>query len=150
MNAYWKLTEAPNPTLAELGAALQKERATLRAWHDKLPEKAKKPILFSEVGYHSADGTAGHPWDRNALKSLPNPDLQARCFEAFLNTFAAEPEVAGIFWWAQCPPGEWGVDDRGAGHPFLGKPAEDVLRRYAKQQISQQSASKPSLPVTAQ
>jgi hypothetical protein len=131
MNGYWKLSDAPNPSREELEAALQKQRDVLRAWHGKLPEKMKKPILFTEVGYHSADGTASHPWERNSLKSLPNPDLQARCFEAFLNTFSGEPWLAGIFWWAECPPGEWGMDDRGAGHPFLGKPAEAVLRRFS-------------------
>lgn len=149
MNGYWRLSMNPNPSREELEAALQKEREILRAWHDKLPAKSKKPILFSEVGYHSADGTAGHPWDRNSLKSLPNPDLQARCFEAFLKTFGEEPEVAGIFWWAQCPPGEWGVDDRGAGHPFLGKPAEDVLRRYAKQQGAKQIETKQPTSLSA-
>ena len=130
MNGYWKLTDAPNPSREELEAALQKERATIRAWYDKLPKKMQKPILFSEVGYHSADGTASHPWERNSLKALPNPDLQARCFAAFLKVFGHEPDIAGIFWWAECPPGEWGMDDRGAGHPFLGKPAEEVLREF--------------------
>lgn len=147
MNGYWKLTDAPSPSREELETALKKERETIRAWHDKLPEAMKKPVLFTEIGYHSADGTAAHPWERNSLTSLPNPDLQARCFEAFLNTFDAEPWVAGIFWWAECPPGEWAIDERGAGHPFLGKPAENVLRRFATQAgnkaVGAKTAAKP-------
>lgn len=142
MNGYWRLTTNLNPSSEELEKALQKERTTLQTWHSKLPETMKKPILFTEVGYHSADGTATSPWERHSLKTLPNPDLQARCFEAFLNTFGNEPWQAGIFWWAECPPGEWGVDDRGAGHPFLGKPAEQVLRRFSqKQQAASQAAT---------
>jgi hypothetical protein len=126
ISGYYPLTATLNPTLDELEVALQKVQADLSQWQQQI----KKPILFTEVGFHSADGTASHPWERGALKSLPNPDLQARCYEAFLRTFAERDYVKGIFWWLECPPGEAGVDERGAGHLFLGKPAEKVLRKF--------------------
>lgn len=132
MNGYWKLTETPNPSSAKLEAALQEQRKAIQTWYAALPKSARKPILFTEVGYHSADGTAGHPWERNSLKAVSNPDLQARCFQAFIDTFQKEDWFAGIFWWVTCPPGEWGIDERGAGHPFLGKPAEKVIAQYAQ------------------
>jgi uncharacterized protein YjeT (DUF2065 family) len=136
MNGYWKLTDALNPSSAELETALQQQRDEIRAWYAKLPIAQRKPILFSEVGYHSADGTASHPWERNALATVANPALQARCFEAFLKTFEPEPWNAGVFWWVQSPPGETGIDTNGAGHPFLGKPAAAVLSRYARPTVN--------------
>jgi hypothetical protein len=123
--AYFPLTDKPNPGQEELVANWQVWLEDLRAWQREM----QKPVLFSEVGYQAADRGAIEPW-RTPLSTLPNPDLQARCYEAFLKTFFEEPWVAGIFWWMACPPKEWDVDKHGAGYPFLGKPAEDVVRSW--------------------
>jgi hypothetical protein len=124
MNGYWKLSDANNPSITEVLASLKTIRASLQKWHDGLPAKSRKPILFTEVGYQSADGAATTPWARGSLTGLPNQALQKRCFDAFKSTFAGQPWVAGVFWWGEFPPGEAGVDERGAGHPFLGKEAD--------------------------
>ncbi|NCO32895.1 MAG: hypothetical protein AUJ92_10905 [Armatimonadetes bacterium CG2_30_59_28] len=125
LSSYFSLTDKRNPGLEELAANWQVWLEDLRAWQREI----KKPVLFSEVGYQSADRGAIEPW-RTPLSTLPNPDLQARCYEAFLKTFYEESWVKGICWWMACPPKEWGVDKHGGGYPFLGKPAEEVVRRW--------------------
>jgi hypothetical protein len=136
LNSYWELSTKPNPTSAELEVGLLKARDELQTWYDGLDARSRKPILFTETGYYSADGTAIHPWESNTVNRvrIANPELQARCIEAFLKIFGNEPTSAGIFWWVECPPGEYGVDHAGAGFPFLGKPAEAVLKRFALEQ----------------
>ena len=122
MNAYFGLTEKNDPTLPEL----------LKAW---VPAKARieqaykeygKPILFTEIGYPSVDGTAAKPWNYFSTSKI-DLDEQALCYQAFVDTWDPPPVfLHGVYfynWW-----GGGGIGDR--DYTPRDKPAEDVLRKW--------------------
>ncbi len=125
--AYFSLSAKPSPSQEELDAGLAEWREDVRAWQ----KTVGKPVIFTEVGYQSADRGATEPW-QTPLGTPANPALQARCFEAFFRVLGTEPWVAGVFLWVVCPPDEGGMDPKGTGYVFLGKPAEEVVRRWFK------------------
>lgn len=127
IQAYFPLSDAPDPTVEQL----------LAGWRDPLRQietvqrKFDKPVVFTEVGYRSAAGAAGKPWEwpRRDEAVEVDLDLQARCYEAFFRTFWARPWVAGVYWW------KWFPADRRAGAPDTdftpqNKPAEAVMARW--------------------
>jgi len=123
--AYFPLSRTPHPSLSELRESWQPWLQDLRAWAGSV----SKPVLFGEIGYHSAEGAAWQPWTHRTAAAA-SPELQADCYRAFLETFWDEAWVAGTYWWLAHPPEDAGLDDEGKGFPFMGKPAEQALRSY--------------------
>lgn len=122
---YFPLSGNPDPSEDDLCTSWQPWLEDLRRWQEGIG----RPVLLGEAGYHSCDGAAVRVYEHE--KPGPrNVALQSRCYESLLKTFWKEPWVVGVFWWFACPRGEWGVDKEGKGFPFLGKPAEEVLRRW--------------------
>lgn len=122
--AYFPLTRDPGPSLEQLRHAWEPWLHDLRSWASGVG----RPVLFGEIGYHSAQGAARQPWAHRIAGEVAW-DLQADCFRAFLDTFSGEPWVAGVYWWLAHPSEETGLDPEGKGFPFMGKPAEEVVRR---------------------
>jgi hypothetical protein len=60
-----------------------------------------RPVVFTEIGYQSADCAAATPWDADS--TTPNCGLQARCYEAVFRVFKDKPWFLGAFWWAWTP-----------------------------------------------
>lgn len=131
VNAYFPLCEEKNPT----------EQSLTRAWDPLLNELGKfskkyhKPILFTEYGYLSVDGSGGKTWElESKLKSLDyNPQAQANCLNALLECCSKRDFWQGGFVW------KWYSDPKNMRHGLekdhspQGKPAEDVIRKwYAK------------------
>jgi hypothetical protein len=125
IDAYYVLTDKTDPTLDELKAA----------WVDMgyvetmagLAEKYDRPVLITEIGYRSADGTIKTPWDWDDLPL----DLQeqADAYQAAMDVMWGQPWLAGIYWWNwEVNPQKGGLEDK--GYSPHGKPAEDVLRVY--------------------
>lgn len=85
-----------------------------------------KPLLFTEVGFPAVATAAARPWEENA--SALDPELQALCYQTWLERFAREPGVNGMFWW------KWPSHGRGSpfdpSHRPLAKPAMEVLREW--------------------
>ena len=85
-----------------------------------------KPILFTEVGFPALATAAARPWEENS--SALNPKLQARCYSVWLERFACQSGVEGMFWW------KWPSHGRGSpfdpSHSPLGKPALGVLKNW--------------------
>jgi len=125
IDAYYVLTDRTDPTVDALKAA----------WVDKgyvetmagLAKKYDKPILITEIGYRSADGTIRTPWDWDDLPL----DLQeqADAYEAALAVLWNQSWLAGIYWWNwDVNPQKGGLEDK--DYTPYGKPAERVLRAY--------------------
>jgi hypothetical protein len=125
IDAYYVLTERTDPTVDALKAA----------WIDKgyvetmaeLAKKYDRPVLITEIGYRSADGTVRTPWDWGDLPL----DLQeqADAYEAALSVLWNQPWLAGIYWWNwDVNPQKGGLEDK--DYTPYGKSAEDVLRAY--------------------
>ena len=124
VSAYFPLVDAPSPDRAALVTAWQPILARLEA----LSKRYRKPILFTEIGYRSADGAAWRQWElsRDAPLTL---DVQRAAYEAFFETVWPRPWLAGVYPW------KWfSMPDHGSLHntdyQLEHKPAAEVIRRH--------------------
>jgi len=129
IDAYFPLSDAPNPTLPELKKAWA---PWLKSIED-FQAKVNKPIIFPEVGYCSADGAAKAPWEDIAGGKV-NLDLQANCYKALLETFWDKKWFYGVYWW------RWGTNVRIGGKHNRGfvpqnKPAQKVIEQWYKKTV---------------
>jgi hypothetical protein len=128
MTSYYKLSDDPDPTMETLlGEWAPIKRGILR-WQSKIG----KPLLFTEVGWCSQEGTSIEPWNYYYKQEATAGGLeeQRRCYQAFMETWKNTPEVGGIIWW------EW-MNTPGGPEDFnytpKGKPAERELRGWFKE-----------------
>ena len=92
----------------------------------RVRDKYAKPVLFTEVGFPALATAAARPWEENA--SALDLGLQARCYSVWLERFARQPGVEGMFWWKWPSHGRGGPFD--SSHSPLGKPSMGVLRDW--------------------
>jgi Glycoside Hydrolase Family 113 len=124
VDAYYELSRNFSPTLNELKAAWQPHIASLGS----LSARWRKPILFTEIGYRSIDGTAMHPPDSHAAGNIDLQE-QADCYEVVFESVYQRPWFAGMYWWSWGPnPLEGGPDE--PGYSPHDKPAEEILRKW--------------------
>lgn len=126
VNAYFPLSESPHPSVEELTRAWEPVHARLA----KLARRVDRPVVFTEIGYHPAEGALARPWEWDAGDAPLAPEIQSAAYEAALRVFLDEPWFGGVFWW------KWHAEARGSrrGNPAdtfspQGLPAEDVLKR---------------------
>jgi hypothetical protein len=124
VQAYYPLSDQPAPTTEML----------VRAWNGPLADLETiariwgKPVVLTEVGYHSLNTAASRPWEWDLPGSL-SMETQARCYEALFQAVSDHPVVHGVFIW------KWHPDYARAGGPGdteyspQRKPAEAVLAR---------------------
>jgi Glycoside Hydrolase Family 113 len=122
MNAYFGLTNKDDPTLSELLQAWKPAKKRI----EQAAKEYNKPILFTEIGYPSVDGTNAKPWNYFAT-SKTDVEEQALCYRAFIETWDPPPNyLHGVYfynWW-----GRGGIGDR--DYTPRDKPAEDLLRTW--------------------
>jgi hypothetical protein len=118
------LSDQVHPALKELKAAWKPYVEFLA----RLSARWQKPILFTEIGYRSVEGTAEHPSD---WKFQGKVDLQAQadCYQAVFESVYGEPWFAGLFWWSWDPNLLQGGPDDSSFSPH-DKPAEEIIRRW--------------------
>ncbi|MEK7653347.1 MAG: immunoglobulin-like domain-containing protein [Patescibacteria group bacterium] len=120
VDAYYPLTNISNPTLEELKTAWLSRADELRP----LRYIYGRPIIFTEIGYRSSDGTNQHPWYK-----VLDLEEQADCYRAALETLWGQNWLGGIFWWYWQPTlDQGGTSDE--DYTPVGKPAEEVIREY--------------------
>ncbi|MFL6110271.1 MAG: glycoside hydrolase family 113, partial [Catenulispora sp.] len=92
---YYALSDAPVPTYAELRAAWNRPFRLLHAvWL-----KYRRPVLFNETGYLSAQSATAAPW-------VPTPagpasqTLQANAYAAVLDAASTRPWMKGVVFYA--------------------------------------------------
>jgi hypothetical protein len=131
MTSYYKLSAEPKPSLETLVDAWRPIRRGLLKWQAEVG----KPLLFTEVGWCSQEGTSIEPWNyyHNQTPTAAGHEEQARCYRAFMETWkddfkkGKDSPVGGAVWW------EWmnvpgGPDDY--NYIPKGKPAEAELREW--------------------
>lgn len=85
-----------------------------------------KPILLTEVGFAARPAAWAEPHHEGGTVSLPD---QAFAYDALLTALGRPDWLAGVFVWkAFTADGADARDD--ADFRFLGRPAENVVRRY--------------------
>lgn len=124
VDAYYALTVSTQPTLAQLQLGWEPIALAL----EKLSEHWQRPIIFTEIGYMSVDGTARVPgyW---GLGGATDVQEQADCYQAVFDVFEGKPWLRGLFWWSySTDPNQGGLSDR--SYTPHNKPAERILRLY--------------------
>jgi len=125
---YFPLTQSNNPTVEDLKLAWVGRGYLSRL--ESLSQKFQKPIVISEIGYLSADGTNTDPPNFQKFAQAPlDLQEQADCYEAVFEVLWGKPWLAGIFWW------QWLVNTTAGGindknETPQGKPAEQILKRF--------------------
>ena len=119
---------ADHPGAAE-SALLARAREHMAAL-EELALRVKRPVLFTEVGYKSVEGTAVSPhlWpERLKGDEQVSNAAQLEAYRAFLRSLQGREWVAGLYvwkWFSDVETREEGPD----GFSPRGKPALDVLR----------------------
>ncbi len=126
IQAYYKLTTKNDPTVGELKEAWVKNGHI--ALLEDLSRRFNKPIIFTEIGYRSIDGTNKQPANSTKVATIDLQE-QADCYQAALEVLWGKPWLAGMFWWQwRAEAGLGGPNDTNA-YPN-GKPAEEVLKKF--------------------
>jgi len=125
IDAYFPLSEKVTPNISELLLSWVPEKLHMKTLSDSL----KKPVLLTEFGYRSVNGTAGEQWK---LSGNPiNLEAQRRAYLALFESLWGENWVVGGFVWKwQFRKGAGGVSD--SGYTPQGKPALQILREVYK------------------
>jgi hypothetical protein len=128
IDAYFPLTEKKNPGKEELIAAWETHARQIDSCLKK--NKLDKPVVFTEVGYSSADGTNTKPWAVFANLSAESIDQeeQALCLEAMLLACSNYPWFRGFYWWSYFPQKRWSP----LGYTIRGKEAEEIMTKWLK------------------
>lgn len=128
------LTTRNDPTVQELKRAWME--TGLAAQFEEVSRRFSKPVIFTEIGYRSLDGTNKAPglWREKGTIDLQE---QADAYQAVFEVFWGKPWWAGIYWWQwhvvpDFPAGTAGGPNDDGTSPYE-KPAEEVLRRYYQQ-----------------
>ncbi|MDD5439245.1 MAG: glycoside hydrolase [Candidatus Omnitrophica bacterium] len=129
IDAYFPLVIQNDPTLAQLKEAWKKWAAEIEAWQSQI----KKPVLFTECGYCSADTAPKRPWEE-VFSVKPNLQLQASCYRALFETFWDKPWFKGVYWWAWNTYAGSGGENNCKFTP-QNKPAIECLKTFYSQEI---------------
>jgi hypothetical protein len=129
IQAYFPLTDQENPTLDDL----------LKGWKphliqiEKIQQKFKKSVIFTEIGYKSGSDAAIHPWkwnNTNPDEDTAGLETQAVCYEAFFQTFWEKDWFAGVYFWKWFPNPEKIPHFEEKDFTPQQRPAEKVLARW--------------------
>ena len=125
MTTYHKLADEPGPSLDELREAWKPIREKILEWR----EKVDRPILFTEAGWCSQEGSSIEPWNyyHKEEATAAGHEEQKRNYQAFIDTWGDQKGVVGIVWW-EWTEAEGGPNDY--SYTPRGKPAEQVLREW--------------------
>ncbi|MFA5410943.1 MAG: discoidin domain-containing protein [Candidatus Omnitrophota bacterium] len=128
IDAYFALTNKKDPTKEELVAAWKSNAEEIDGWLKK--NKITKPVVFTEVGYCSADGANIQPW--TTLTNLPDAAIdqqeQADALDAMLVVCTKYPWFKGFYWWNFFPGERYSP----LGYTIRGKIAEEIFFNWLK------------------
>jgi hypothetical protein len=127
VTAYFPLNVSDSASIDDLVAAWQPVRKRLTA----IAARYQRPILFLEAGYRPVAGTYRQPWLYEG--GTPDPNAQARAYEAMFRALSEEPWWRGVYIWKTFTDPErahrYGED---MGFTFRGLPAQNVLAGWFK------------------
>jgi glycosyl hydrolase family 113 len=124
VQAYYPLTTVSRPSKDEIEAAWAPVVKRLEA----LAKRTGKPIVFTEVGFKSHEGSLKEPW-RWETDGAVDFDLQRDAYTAMFETFWRRAWFGGSFVWKWHPSQQpYGRDER--DFTPQGKPALSVIKAY--------------------
>lgn len=125
IDAYFPLTNSDNPAYEELVAAWEEKAGEIENWL-KEKELTDKGVIFSEIGYPSANGANRQPW--SAISNVEDQEEQADCLNAVFEVMTKRPWFKGYYIWQYFPQERWSP----LGFTVKGKKAEDVIKKWLK------------------
>jgi len=127
VSAYFNLSKENNPTADELARKWRSNASGRDTVADvqKLRTEVNDKIIFWEIGYMSLDGANMEPWNYNR-KADADAEEQADCFTAFLRILKETGFINGFAVWGP----RAGLQPSEKGYDFIGKPAENVFRKF--------------------
>jgi hypothetical protein len=124
VQAYYPLANVDRPEKRQIEAAWKPVAVRLEA----LAKRTGKPIVFTEIGYKSHEGSLREPWEWETEGAV-DLALQRDAFAAMFETFWRKPWFGGSFVWKWHPAARAkGRDDR--DFTPQGKPALSVIKAY--------------------
>lgn len=132
IDAYFPLSENNTPTVQSImnawtsisSGGRQNWFSDIKALHDRF----KKPVIFTEIGYLSCDGTGKKPWKYPCGASLDGQE-QADLYEGTLTFWKEYDWMMGfLFWRWDADPNKGSASDK--DYLVFGKPVVDVLKRF--------------------
>jgi hypothetical protein len=100
LQAYWPITDTPDPSEAELAAGWQ---PVLTRFRDLAAEHGR-PVVLAELGYAVSEAAARRPWsDVQVGERSAGEALKLRCMRVALEMLAHEPSVEGVYLWKWFP-----------------------------------------------
>ncbi|KJJ85205.1 protein containing Coagulation factor 5/8 type [Candidatus Omnitrophus magneticus] len=125
IDAYFPLTDKNDATREELISAWEKKAGEIETW---LRENnlLDKPVLFTEIGYTTTDGTNRQPWV--ALTSIEDQQEQSDCLDAAFEVLTKKPWFKGYYLWQYMPQERWSP----LGFTVNGKKAENIFCGWVK------------------
>lgn len=125
IDAYFPLVEGKHPSIPEIEQGWEPVKTQL----SQFSKQWKKPILFTEYGFQSANGAAGKHWELDKSSENVNEQVQADAYEATYRALMEESWFAGGFLW------KWHFTsrhDRWRGTEWTpqNKPAEKVIAHW--------------------
>ena len=101
---------------------------------ERIQKSYGKPVLITELGYHSSVDAAIEPWTWRVEADDASPQdrlqTQANCYEAFFRSFWDKPWFSGVYIW------KWYPQHASCGGTFdtdftpQNKPAERVMASW--------------------
>lgn len=107
LSAYYQLTgPQERPTLERLIHAWREVRVQISRWRVQIEpgdegsadDPAGMPMIFTELGYHSQQGTSAWPWDESADRPV-SLEEQRRAYRAFVRVWDGVPYLEGVYFW---------------------------------------------------
>ncbi len=123
IDAYFPLSTVNDPTPAQLTASWRGLATTIESW--RAGQGLTQNVLFTEVGYRSADGATHAPWDYSTSGTVDLQE-QADAYSALLGVMTDRSWFDGAFWWNwETNPNAGGASDD--GYTPQHKPAQDIV-----------------------
>ena len=129
IDSYFPLVASDNPTEEQLKSVWQDWLKMIEPWQKRI----NKPVIFTEIVYKSAVGSADEPWAHSPAGSV-DLELQSNCYQALLATFYDKPWFYGLYWWY------WGANPEMGGKFHRGftpqnKPAQEVVKEWYQKPV---------------
>jgi glycosyl hydrolase family 113 len=128
IDAYFPVTKKLDPTQDELDDGWKQIAGKISAWRSE--RGITKAVLFTEIGYQSADGANVTPWQTTSRKEDQNE--QAMVLEGMFRAMEPMDWFQGVYWWNYYPREVW----RPLDFTIKGKKAEQVLKKWYEKERS--------------